>query len=344
MIPGGPEFLADAFHRPLQDLRVSVTDRCNYRCTYCMPFAEYEWLEKSEVLSFEEMARLVRVFAGLGARKVRLTGGEPLVRRHLERLVAMLAAIPELDDLSLTTNGSSLAEKAAALKAAGLRRINVSLDTLRPERFRAITQRGEIDDVLRGLAAAKAAGLAPIKLNAVIERGVNDDEVADLADFARRQGFGLRFIEYMDAGNANAWSLERTVTKAEILERLEARFPLGRASKRQASDPATVWEFADGAGDVGVIASVTEPFCGSCTRARLTADGKLVTCLFSEQGVDLRGPLRQGATDDDLAEAIRGAWRGRRDRFSEERLEALRSGGGYRPGEHRKIEMIRLGG
>lgn len=336
--------LCDTYNRPVQDLRISVTDRCNFRCTYCMPLDEYEWLAKSEILSFEEIARLARLFVTLGVEKIRLTGGEPLARRDLEKLIAKLAALEGAPELCLTTNGSLLAEKAAVLKAAGLRRINVSIDSLKPERFRQITKRGDLAKVLDGLFAAKHHGFHPIKINAVIERGVNDDEILDLVEFARTHGFALRFIEYMDVGNANRWTSDKMVSKQEILAIISAKFPLREVGRVKGSAPSIDYQFVDGTGDIGVIASVTEPFCGTCTRVRLTADGRLVTCLFSSHGYDLKTLLRNGASDTELLEVISRIWRGRRDRYSEERLAALRSPHGYDPQDHKKIEMISLGG
>ena len=333
--------LQDTYRRPIKDLRISVTDRCNFRCTYCMPLDEYEWIARGEILSYEEIARLARLFVELGVEKIRLTGGEPLVRKDLEVLVAHLARLG-VNDLCLTTNGALLGEKAAGLKAAGLRRLNVSIDTLDPERFRRITQRGELQPVLDGLFHAKSLGFDPIKLNAVIERGVNDDEIIPLVEFARANGFTIRFIEYMDVGNANHWRSERMVPKAEILERIRAHYGVVEVGREDGSAPAVDYTLAGG-GDAGVIASVTEPFCFACTRARLTADGKLVTCLFSQTGHDLKGLLRKGAGGDEIKEFIRGVWRQRTDRYSEERLEALQSDR-YQPGEHKKIEMITLGG
>ena len=336
--------LRDTYNRPVRDLRISVTDRCNFRCTYCMPLDEYEWLEKKEILSFEEITRLTNLFVHLGVEKIRLTGGEPLARRDLDKLVAKLSALPGPPDLCLTTNGSLLAEKVAALKAAGLRRINVSLDSLKPDRFRRITKRGDLAKVLEGLFAAQSHGLHPIKINAVIERGVNDDEILDLVAFAREHGFAIRFIEYMDVGNANNWKSERMVSKKEILETINARFPLRKLGREKGSAPSVDYQFLDGSGDIGVIASVTEPFCSTCTRARLTADGRLVTCLFSQQGYDLKTLMRSGATDAELLEVISAVWLQRKDRYSEERLAALHSPVGYDPASHKKLEMISLGG
>jgi len=333
----------DTLGRPMRDLRISVTDRCNFRCTYCMPLDEYKWIERQEVLSFEEIERLVRLFLDFGIQKVRLTGGEPLVRRDLYRLIARLAAVPGLADISLTTNGALLAEQAEALYASGLRRINVSVDTLNKDRFTALTKRGNLDDVMAGLFAAKKAGMSPIKLNAVIIRGTNDDEILTLVEFARTNGFAMRFIEYMDVGNVNAWILEKTVTKKEILETVHARFPVREVGRAHGSAPAVDYEFIDGAGEIGIIGSVTEPFCSSCTRVRLTADGKLVTCLFAESGFDLKSWIRSGASDDEIRAQIATIWTGRVDRYSDVRWQQVRSGA-YKARDHKKIEMITLGG
>ena len=335
--------LLDSFQRPLEDLRISVTDRCNFRCTYCMPLDEYEWIRKSEILTFEEITRVARIFSGLGVKKIRLTGGEPLLRRDLEHLIARLAELPGVE-LCLTTNGTSLAEKAAVLREAGLRRINVSIDTLDPEKFRRMTQRGKLAPVLDGLFAARDAGFRPIKINAVIEKGVNDEEVLDLVEFTRTNGFALRLIEYMDVGNANQWTSDKLVSAGELLAAIHAKYPLRKVSRARGTAPAVDYEFVDGRGDLGVIASVTEPFCGSCTRARLTADGKLVTCLFSSEGSDIKARLRSGADDDELRAWIESIWRKRNDRYSEERLRALQSDKGYQASERKKIEMITLGG
>jgi cyclic pyranopterin phosphate synthase len=333
----------DTLRRPMRDLRISVTDRCNFRCTYCMPFDEYTWIERQEVLSFEEIERVARIFLDFGIQKVRLTGGEPLVRKDLHRLISRLSAIEGLPDISLTTNGALLAAQAEALYNAGLRRINISIDTLKPDRFTALTKRGNLEDVLAGIFAAKKAGMFPIKLNAVIIRGTNDDEILDLVDFARTNGFEMRFIEYMDVGNANAWSLSKTVTKKEILDTVNARFPVREVGREHGSAPAVDYEFLDGAGEIGIIGSVTEPFCSSCTRVRLTADGKLVTCLFAESGFDLKGLIRSGGSDDAIRAQIAGIWSGRTDRYSDLRWEQIRSGA-YQARDHKKIEMITLGG
>ena len=336
--------LLDTLQRPVKDLRISVTDRCNFRCTYCMPLDDYDWLDKSEVLTFEEITRLARLFIQLGVEKIRLTGGEPLARRDLEQLVNSRSDLDGLRDLCLTTNGSTLAEKAQALKAAGLRRLNVSLDSLKPDRFRRITKRGDLQKVLDGLFVAKEHGFSPIKLNAVIERGVNDDEIIDLVTFSLEHGFAIRFIEFMDVGNANHWQSDTIVPKQEILDIINTRFPLREVGRKGGSAPSVDYQCVDGSGDIGVIASVTEPFCASCTRARLTADGRLVTCLFANTGHNLKVLLRGGASDDRLLDVLQQVWLQRTDRYSEERLAALRSGAGYDPKEHKKIEMISLGG
>lgn len=336
--------LRDAYNRPIKDLRISVTDRCNFRCTYCMPLEEYVWIDRSEILSFEEIARLAHLFAGLGVEKIRITGGEPLVRKDLHRLIGMLSGIESVGDLCLTTNASLLAEQIDELAAAGLKRINVSIDTLDPDRFKQITKRGDLDKVLEGLFAAKALGLQPIKINAVIERGMNDDDIIPLVEFSREHGFSMRFIEYMDVGNANNWISEKIVSKKEILERINAHYPLREVGRDNGTAPSVDYEFTDGIGDIGVIASVTEPFCSSCTRARLTADGKLVTCLFSNHGHDLKSLIRSGATDEQLIEVIGSVWSKRTDRYSDERLAAMNSPEGYQPKSHHKIEMITLGG
>jgi len=335
--------LRDFYKRPIKDLRISVTDRCNFRCAYCMPLDEYEWIDKKEILTFEEITRLAKLFVRVGVDKIRLTGGEPLVRRNLERLVAQLSSVEGISDLCLTTNGSLLAEKVEALRAAGLKRINVSLDTLNPEKFQKMTKRGNLDRVLEGLFAAKRHGLNPIKLNAVVERGVNDDDILDLVEFSREHGFEVRFIEYMDVGNTNNWTSEKLVSKKEILEIINSRYPLRERGKEQGSAPSVDYEFVDGRGEVGIVASVTEPFCSTCTRARLTADGKLVTCLFSSTGHDLKALLRNGSTDEEILGVIAGIWKRRKDRYSDERLEALLSST-YDPHSHKKIEMITLGG
>ncbi|MBI2349835.1 MAG: GTP 3',8-cyclase MoaA [Deltaproteobacteria bacterium] len=335
--------LVDGYKRPIKDLRISVTDRCNFRCVYCMPHDEYEWIDKKEILTFEEITRLARLFARLGVDKIRLTGGEPLMRRNLELLIGQLSSIEGIKDICVTTNGSLLADKVAGFKAAGLKRINVSIDTLKPEKFKEICKRGDLDKVLEGLFAAQKQGLHPIKVNAVIERGVNDDDIVELVEFSRDNGFFMRFIEYMDVGNTNSWTSEKLVSKKEIVEKINARFPLREVGRENGSAPAVDYEFVDGRGEVGIVASVTEPFCSTCNRARLTADGKLVTCLFSSTGHDLKALLRGGSSDEEILNFITGIWQVRKDRYSSERLEALQSST-YDPKQRKKIEMITLGG
>ena len=335
--------LVDALNRPIKDLRISVTDRCNFRCSYCMPLDEYDWIHKKEILTFEEISRLANLFVRLGVEKIRLTGGEPLVRQNLDRLVAKLSSIGGLKDLCLTTNGALLAEKVAALKASGQKRVNISVDSLSPEKFRQMTKRGDLSKVLDGIFAAKQHGLHPIKLNAVIEKGLNEDDILSLVEFSRDNGFALRFIEYMDVGNSNDWTSGKLVSKKEIIDKINAHYPLREVGRAEGSAPSVDYEFIDGLGDVGVIASVTEPFCSNCTRVRLTADGKIVTCLFSGIGHDVKGLLRGGASDEEISKFIVSIWEKRADRYSAERLEALRSAN-YDPKSHKKIEMISLGG
>ncbi len=334
--------VTDQFERRLRDLRVSVTDRCNFRCPYCMPAEvfndSYGFLPKQEILSFEEIERLARAFVALGVRKLRLTGGEPLLRRELPKLIERLARIEGVEDLSLTTNGSKLAEWAQALKDAGLRRVTVSLDSLDPEVFRRMNDRDlPVERVLEGIAAAERAGLSPIKLNCVVRRGINDHTIAGLASHFRGTGHIVRFIEFMDVGTMNGWDLKHVVPKREILQRLSREAALEPVPPGYPGEVATRWRYADGSGEVGIIASVSEPFCKGCTRARLTADGRFVTCLFANGGPSLRDPLRAGATDEELRARISAIWTGRTDRYSEQRSENtdLRSS---------KIEMYQIGG
>lgn len=315
----------DAFGRALGSLRISVTDRCNLRCAYCMPEESYTWLPKPDVLTFEELRTVVRGFVRLGLRKVRLTGGEPLLRRDLPRLVSMLAAEP-LSDLALTTNGVLLREHAAALRDAGLGRLTVSLDTLRPERFTALTRREEHATVLDGIEAALAAGFSELKLDTVVLRGTNDDELTDLLRFARARDIEVRFIEYMDVGGATRWSSELVVSRAEILARVEAELgPVRPADEPRLSAPAERFVLEDGTA-FGIIASTTAPFCGACDRARLTADGRLLTCLYAHDGLDLRGLLRAGADEEALAGRLSALWSERRDRGAEQRLSVEQRG------------------
>jgi cyclic pyranopterin phosphate synthase len=313
--------VVDTLGRPVRDLRISVTDRCNFRCVYCMPkevFGQsYRFLDRRELLTFEEIERIARAFVRHGVRKIRLTGGEPLLRRDLERLIAMLAAIEDLD-LTLTTNGALLAHKASALRDAGLSRITVSLDSLDDVTFRAMNDVDfPVARVLEGIEAAAAAGLAPVKVNMVVKRGVNEDSVLPMARAFRGTGHLLRFIEYMDVGATNGWRLDDVVPAAEILETVDAEFPLDPVAPGYRGEVARRWRYRDGAGEIGLIASVTQPFCGDCTRARLSAEGRLFTCLFGVRGHDLRALVRSGAEDEELADAIGRIWRARTDRYSE---------------------------
>jgi len=337
------DILKDSLGRPLKDLRVSVTDRCNFRCSYCMPLDCYEWINRREVLTFEEITRLSRLFVSLGVEEIRVTGGEPLLRHKLSELISHLAQIAGLKELSLTTNASFLHAQAAALSRAGISRINVSLDTINPRKFSLMTKRDDLANVLQGLLTAKSIGINPIKINTVVQRGVNDDDILPMTEFARQNDFWLRFIEYMDVGNTNRWVSDKIVSKKEIIERINACYPLEETGRGNPNAPAVNYRFRDGGGNIGVIASVTEPFCEECTRGRLTADGRLVLCLFSDQSVDLKKLLRKDASDDDIAGVISGSWLKRRDRYSEERLEAMNSGK-YQPDSRRKIEMISIGG
>jgi cyclic pyranopterin phosphate synthase len=310
--------ILDQFARPLRNLRLSVTDRCNLRCQYCMPEDDYSWLPRQDVLTFEEFSALVDVFLALGVDKIRLTGGEPLLRRDLDSLVRMLSRKTAIKDLALTTNGILLGDQIDALAAAGLGRITVSLDTLHVDRFKALTRVDALDKVHDGLAAAKRV-FRRFKIDTVVIRGVNDDELSDLIEFARPLNAEVRFIEYMDVGGATRWSSERVVSRAEILATLAARYGSVEAISEHTSAPADRFALPDGA-TFGVISSTTAPFCADCDRGRLTADGTWYLCLYAAAGIDLRGPLRAGASATELGEIISSAWRGRRDRGAEDRL------------------------
>lgn len=337
----------DRLGRRLHDLRISVTDRCNFRCPYCMPAeiygAGYRFLPRPELLSFEEIERLARLFVAQGVEKIRITGGEPLLRHELPSLIGRLARIEGVRDLTLTTNGVLLAAQAKALAAAGLVRITVSLDSHDEAVFRRMSGRDVGPArVLEGIAAAERAGLRPIKINCVVQRGVNDHTLVDLARRFRGTGHIVRFIEFMDVGTLNGWDLSQVVTAREIVERIDADLPLVALDANYPGEVARRYAYRDGGGEIGVIASVSQPFCGACTRARLTIEGKLVTCLFAADGLDLRTPLRRGESDEALAMRISTAWRARRDRYSEERA-ALTDASGHvaaRP----KIEMYQIGG
>ena len=334
----------DTFGRPMRDLRISVTDRCNFRCPYCMPaeiFGEsYKFLPKAEILSFEEIERLAHVFVELGVNKLRITGGEPLLRIDLHRLIAMLATIEGVEDLTLTTNGYLLAQQAQQLKDARLQRITVSLDTLDEDISKEMNGR-EFGPrrVLEGIERAAALGLSPVKINAVVQKGVNDHTIVDLARYFKGTGHIVRFIEYMDVGNRNGWKLDQVVPAAEIIARIDAEMPLESVESSYRGEVAMRYRYRDGEGEVGVIASVTQPFCGDCTRSRLSTDGKIYTCLFASRGISLRDPIRAGASDEDLRNLIAGVWGKRVDRYSEERTElaALQNA-------PKKIEMYQIGG
>jgi GTP 3',8-cyclase len=329
----------DRLGRPLRDLRISITDRCNFRCVYCMPKEvfgrDYQFLPRTDLLTFEEIERLARAFVANGVEKIRITGGEPLVRRDVESLIARLSEIDALD-LTLTTNGALLAAKAEALRKAGLRRVTVSLDSIDDDAFRAMNDVDfPVQRVLDGIDAAARAGL-PVKVNVVLKRGVNDDGILDLARYFRGTGHVLRFIEYMDVGHTNGWRMNDVVPAAEVVSTIDAQFPLEPVEPAYRGEVARRWRYVDGAGEIGVIASVTQPFCGDCTRARLSAEGKLYTCLFAVRGHDLRAAVRDGASDDELESAIGAVWSRRTDRYSELRTDATTA--------LPKIEMSYIGG
>jgi len=332
--------LSDTLNRPLRDLRISVTDRCNFRCVYCMPKeifgSDYEYLRRDQILTFEEIARLAGIFVNHGVQKIRLTGGEPLVRRDLHLLVKMLAEIPHLD-LTLTTNGALLAKQAQALKEAGLKRVSVSLDSLDDDVFKAMNDVDfPVDKVLEGMDAAARVGLGPVKVNMVVKRGLNESSILPMARFFRERGYILRFIEYMDVGHTNGWRMDDIVPAAEIINMIHAEMPLEPADPNYRGEVAERWRYRDGSGEVGVIASVTQAFCRDCNRARISAEGKLYTCLFAIKGHDFKSLLRSGATDDEISQALARVWGKRTDRYSELRSEntiALP-----------KVEMSHIGG
>ena len=336
--------LTDKFGRPMRDLRISVTDRCNFRCPYCMPaeiYGEaYEFLPRSEILTFEELNRLVGIFAELGIEKLRITGGEPLMRSELPQLLAMLRATGGIEDLTLTTNGYLLSQFAQPLKDAGLDRITVSLDSLDDEVFKAMNGRGfTTQRVLEAIQTAAEVGLSPIKINCVVQKGVNDHTIVDLARHFKGTGHIVRYIEYMDVGNRNGWQSEQVVPADEIVTLIDAEMPLEPTESNYRGEVASRYRYKDGGGEIGVIASVTKPFCGDCTRVRLSTDGRIFTCLFASEGVSLRDPMRAGATDDDLREILTRTWTVRSDRYSEERAESPNN-----PESPRKIEMYQIGG
>jgi cyclic pyranopterin phosphate synthase len=334
---GGP--LADTRGRTMRDLRISVTDRCNFRCVYCMPRevfdSNYRFLRHEDILSFEEIARLARVFVGLGVNKIRLTGGEPLVRRNLDRLVEMLAGLDA--EITLTTNGSLLAKQAAALKKAGLDRVTVSLDSLDDATFRKMNDADfPVAKVIEGIETAAAAGLGPVKINMVVKRGANDESIVQMAERWRGTGHIIRFIEYMDVGSTNGWRMDDVVPSAEVVRRISARWPLEPIGANYPGEVAGRWRYLDGAGEIGVISSVTQAFCSSCTRMRLSTEGSLFTCLFAQSGHDLKSLLRSGASDDELRNEVAAVWQRRADRYSEIRTEFT--------SKDKKVEMSYIGG
>jgi cyclic pyranopterin phosphate synthase len=338
----GGSGLTDRLQRPLHDLRISVMDRCNFRCPYCMPedkfHKEFEFMRSSERLSFDEIIRVAQLFRRLGVRKLRITGGEPLLRQNLPDLIGDLSRIDGIEDLALTTNGILLGTHAAELKAAGMDRVTVSLDSLDDAVFAQMSgHRGSKDRVLEGIREAIDAGLTPVKVNTVVKRGVNEHTILDLLDHFRGTGVIVRFIEYMDVGTINHWRYSDTVPAKELAARIDARWPLEPLDRNYHGEVANRYAFRDGAGEIGFIQSVTRPFCGDCTRARLSSDGKLFTCLFADHGTDLREPLRSGVTDDELLDIIQGTWRTREDRYSELRR-------GKSAEHHDKVEMYYIGG
>ena len=332
--------LIDTLNRPLRDLRISVTDRCNFRCVYCMPKeifgSDHQFLHRDQILTFEEITRLARLFAAHGVRKIRLTGGEPLVRKDLPDLISMLAEIPDLD-LTLTTNGSLLPKHARALKDAGLKRVTVSLDSLDNAIFKSMNDVDfPVEKVIEGMEAAAAVGLAPIKVNMVVKRGLNESSILPMARFFREKGYILRFIEYMDVGHSNGWRMDDVVSAAEIVKLIDSEMPLEPVSPNYQGEVAGRWRYKDGKGEVGMIASVTQAFCRDCNRARISAEGKLYTCLFAVKGHDFRDLIRNGATDEDISKFISKVWSGRDDRYSELRSENTIS--------LPKVEMSHIGG
>ena len=335
--------VTDTLSRPLRDLRISVIDRCNYRCPYCMPADiygdDYEFLPRHHWLTAGELKRMAGLFMQLGVKKLRLTGGEPLLRRDIVDIVSKLSSLPGLDDFALTTNGTLLADRAKDLKAAGLQRVTVSVDSLDESVFKEMSGgRGDIQSVLNGIAAAHSAGLGPIKLNVVVQKGKNDDTVLDLLDHFRGSGLILRFIEYMDVGTLNGWRLDEVVSSKDLVAKISARWPLQALGRNYRGEVAQRYVFEDGQGEIGFISSVSEPFCGACHRARLSADGTIYTCLFASEGLNLRGPLRGGASDADLVGLLQNIWRQRADRYSE-----LRRNDTKVPHDSR-VEMYRIGG
>ncbi len=339
-----PASIADALGRPLHDLRISLLDQCNLRCPYCMPEAEFhsehKFLKRQQRLTYDEIVRVAAAASGMGVTKIRLTGGEPLLDKNICELISRIAALPGVEDLALTSNGMMLAPMAEELADAGLHRVTVSLDSIDEDIFHQMSGgRGDLAKVLAGIEVAEAAGLGPIKINVVVQQGVNDHTILDLLQHFRRTGTIVRLIEFMDVGNRNGWSLNQVVPSRVLLERVQRRWPLRAIGKNYPGEVARRYEYVDGAGEIGFISSVTEPFCGDCSRARLSADGKLYTCLFANQGTDLRESLRNGADDDELLGILSSIWLQRADRYSELRRPKI--------AEHhvlKKVEMYRIGG
>lgn len=337
--------VSDALGRPLRDLRISVTDRCNFRCTYCMPKEifgpDFAFLPQNELLTFEEIIRVAKIFVKEGVRKIRLTGGEPLLRRELEVLIQMLSEIPGVEDIALTTNGSLLTPaKARLLKEAGLKRVTISLDSLDEAVFQSMNDvKFPVSKVLAAIAAASEAGLSPVKVNMVVKRGVNDQSIEEMAGYFRGTGHIVRFIEYMDVGNTNGWRLDQVVSAREIVDRIHSKWEVEPVSPRHAGEVAKRYQYADGAGEIGIISSVTQPFCGGCSRARLSSDGQLYTCLFGTEGRDLRSLLRSHQSDDEIQAILTSIWRMREDRYSEIRTENT-----VDSSHSKRIEMSKIGG
>jgi GTP 3',8-cyclase len=337
--------LTDKFERPLRDLRISVTDRCNFRCTYCMPAAifgeKYQFLPKPHLLTFEEIARLTQIIVRLGAVKIRLTGGEPLVRQDVAQLVAMLNDIDGVDDMAMTTNAYLLPKKVDALKEAGLNRLTISLDSIDDAVFQHMNGgRATVAQVLEGIKAAEVAGYSAIKINTVVQKGVNDHTLVELARYFKDKGHIVRFIEYMDVGNKNGWKMDEVVSAKQIVHMIDAEMPLEPIEQNYYGEVAQRYRYKDGSGEIGLIHSVTQPFCGSCTRMRLSPEGQIFTCLFGTKGTDLRDPMRAGATDDEIGQIIRNTWRHRNDRYSEIRTSLTQEDRDKR----KKVEMYHIGG
>lgn len=344
MMSTQPKEIKDTLGRQIKDLRFSVIDACNFRCPYCMPaeiFDHFTFLRKDELLSFEEITRLIKQFVAMGVTKIRLTGGEPLVRKGLEKLVEMIAVIPGIKDIALTTNGYLLADKAQSLKDAGLKRVTVSLDSLNEATFKKMAGRDvKMERVLNGISTAQTVGLGPLKINTVVKRGVNDEDIVTIARHFKGTGITVRYIEYMDVGNSNGWVLDHVVTAEQIVERIEKEFPLVPLAPDEKSDVAKRFAYKDGSGEIGIISSVSQPFCRSCVRARVSAEGKFYTCLFASEGTDLRALVRSGLNDEQLYDSLCKIWQARSDRYSELRQSVSVSDiGGLK-----KVEMFKMGG